>query len=91
LLVSGSSVSGMQKTGVGYQLPLSKAQTTSQALNITPQAAGMHYIQLQLSQGGRQSVVSIAVPVGDGPFATPTLGEVQTTPSGEKIIVMPAK
>jgi hypothetical protein len=91
LAMADASVRGMQKIGAGYQMALSKSQNTSQSLTITPNAEGMHYIDLQLAQGGRQSAVSIAVPVGDGPFATPTTGEVQTLPSGEKIIVMPSK
>jgi hypothetical protein len=81
----------MSKTAVGLDLPLSKAQTTAQTLSVTPQTEGMHYIYFTLGQAGKQSAVSIAVPVGDGPFATPTTGQLQTLPTGEKIIVMPAK
>jgi hypothetical protein len=91
LAVSAESVGKMGKTSTGFAMPLSKAQTTAHTLSITPQSEGMYYINFQLGQGGRQSAVSIAVPVGDGPFATPTTGQVQTLPSGEKIIVMPAK
>ena len=91
LTVASNASAGLQKTAAGYQMALSKAQSSSQALNITALAPGMHYVQILLSQNGKQSMVAIAVPVGEGPFATPTLGEVQTTPSGEKIVVMPAK
>lgn len=91
LSVASESVGKMGKTTTGFGMPLAKAQTTAHTLSITPQSEGMHYIYFQLGQGGKQSAVSIAVPVGDGPFATPTTGQVQTLPSGEKIIVMPAK
>jgi predicted small lipoprotein YifL len=91
LSMGDASMRSMQKTNAGYQMALAKTQKTQQSLTITPSAQGMHYIDLQLAQGGRQSMVSIAVPVGDGPFATPTTGEVQTLPSGEKIIVMPSQ
>ncbi len=80
----------MQKISTGYRLPLTKGQVNAQTLMITPSADGMHYIRLEMAQAGRGSASSIAIPVGNGPFATPTLGEVQTTSSGEKIIVMPA-
>jgi hypothetical protein len=85
-----SATVGLQKSGDAFRLPLSKGQVSAQGLTITPQADGMHYIQMQMTQSGRTSAASIAIRVGETPVATPTLGEVQTTPSGEKIIVMPA-
>lgn len=81
---------GFQKSGNGFSLFLNKSQANAQTITVTPNAEGMHFIQMQMTQAGRSSAASIAIQVGDGPVATPTLGEVQTTPSGEKIIVMPA-
>lgn len=85
-----SATASLQKNADGFRLPLSKSQANAQTITVTPAADGMHYIQLQMTQAGRSSATSIAIQVGDGSVATPTLGEVQTTPSGEKIIVMPA-
>jgi predicted small lipoprotein YifL len=81
---------GFQKSGNGFMLPLSKSPVNSQVITVTPSTEGMHFIQLQMTQAGRTSATSIAIRVGDGPVATPTLGTVQTMPGGEKIIVMPA-
>ncbi len=88
--LQSTTTAGLQKNSDGFLLPLSKGKMTAQTLTVTPKSDGMHYIQLQMSQAGRTSAASIAIRVGDTPVATPTLGEVQTTPQGEKIIVMPA-
>jgi hypothetical protein len=89
--LSVQNASKMQKSGDGYRMSLSKGDSSTQTLVLTPDSKGMHYIRIQMSQDGRTSMAGIAIPVGDGPFSTPTIGEVQTTSSGEKIIVMPAK
>jgi hypothetical protein len=85
-----SATAALQKNADGFRLPLSKSQANTQMMTVTPNADGMYFIQMQMTQAGRTSAASIAIQVGDGPVATPTLGEVQTTPSGERIIMMPA-
>jgi hypothetical protein len=81
----------MSKTETGSQMSLFKTKDTSTRLTVTPQSEGLHQLVIKTVRDGRASVVSIPVLVGALPASQPTLGEKQTTPSGEKIIVMPAK
>jgi hypothetical protein len=74
----------------GYQLRLTKNQPNTVTLTLLAKEDGMHYIRMQMSQAGRLSATSIAIPVGKTAAAMPTLGKPTTTPDGEKLIVMPA-
>jgi hypothetical protein len=51
---------------------------------------GLHYVTLYLTQNGRTTVSSVPVKVGHGQSLQKANGQVQTTPSGEKIIVLPS-
>lgn len=81
----------MSKTDQGAQIQLSKSRNTQTSLTVTPRSEGLHQLIVTTTRDGRSSVVSIPVLVGALPASLPTLGEKQTTASGEKIIVMPAK
>ncbi len=80
-----------QKSSTGLDMPLTKPGKTYQTVVVTPDSDGLHFIYLTTTQDSKTSVASIAIRVGDAPIAAPTIGEKVTTPSGEKIISMPAK
>lgn len=52
---------------------------------------GMQYLDVVTRQGTRSSVQSVALPVGSGAVALKSEGKPVTTPSGEKVISLPAK
>jgi hypothetical protein len=70
---------------------LASYQATTMPMSVTPQAEGTSYITVVTEQNGRSSVTMIPVRVGHGKVALKPMGEVVTTPEGEKIISMPAK
>jgi hypothetical protein len=59
-------------------------------LDIANAPEGLHYVTLYLTQNGRTTVSSVPVKVGHGQPLQKADGQVQTTPSGEKIIVLPS-
>ncbi|MFM2398240.1 MAG: hypothetical protein RL341_397 [Pseudomonadota bacterium] len=70
---------------------LASYQATTMPMSVTPQAEGTFYLTVVTEQNGRSSVTMIPVRVGHGKVALKPMGEVVTTPEGEKIISMPAK
>jgi hypothetical protein len=70
---------------------LASYQATTMPMSVTPQAEGTFYLTVVTEQNGRSSVTMIPVRVGHGKVALKPMGEVVTTPGGEKIISMPAK
>jgi hypothetical protein len=70
---------------------LASFQATTVPMSVTPQAEGTFYITVTTEQNGRGSVTMIPVRVGHGKVALKPMGELVTTPEGEKIISMPAK
>ncbi len=80
-----------EKTRTGADLRLAKSGKTRHIVSVMPKAEGLYFVDVTTSQGDKTSVASIAVKVGDAPVATPTIGEKIVTPTGEKIISMPAK
>jgi hypothetical protein len=59
-------------------------------LDIANAPEGLHYVNVFMTQQGRSSVVAIPIKVGHGQMTQKPQGEMQTTPSGEKVIVLPA-
>lgn len=59
-------------------------------LDIANAPEGLHFVNVFMTQQGRGSVVAIPIKVGHGQMTQKPQGEVQTTPSGEKVIVLPA-
>ncbi|MGL4577130.1 MAG: hypothetical protein ACRCV9_20255 [Burkholderiaceae bacterium] len=70
---------------------LASYQATQMPMSVTPQAEGTFYITVTTEQNGRSSVTMIPVRVGHGKVALKPMGELVSTPEGEKIISMPAK
>jgi hypothetical protein len=70
---------------------LASYQATAMPMAVTPQAEGTFYITVTTEQEGRGSVTMIPIRVGHGKVAMKPMGELVTTPEGEKIISMPAK
>jgi hypothetical protein len=82
---------GLQKSGDQLSRGLKIADVTQQSITLTPTSEGAHFIHIQMSQNGQSSASGIMLRVGAAGQKTESLGELVTTPSGEKIIVMPAK
>lgn len=83
----------VRQAGGGTQLAsysLRQGEVRNVDLAVPAQTDGMHYLDVFSTQDGRTSVQSVPLRVGSGKVALKTEGELQTTPSGEKIIVMPA-
>ena len=72
-------------------LTLRPHQTNSASLEVTAPADGMYFVNVTTTQAGRSSVVQIPVKVGAGAAKLEKQGTVQTTPSGERVISLPAK
>jgi hypothetical protein len=54
-------------------------------------ADGTYHVSVTLHQGGRSAVSAVPLKAGAGASAMKSEGQVQTTPSGERVISMPAK
>lgn len=65
-------------------------QSAEHSVTVVPQAQGRHYLHLISSAHGRASASSIAIQVGKGEVLSKPAGRVQTLPSGERIISVPA-
>lgn len=66
-------------------------QTSTASLELTAPSDGMYFVNVTTTQAGRSSVVQIPVKVGAGAAKLEKQGAVQTTPSGERVISLPAK
>lgn len=70
---------------------LPRDRATTLELRVTPQADGVHYLDVFTSQNGRSSAQSVALKVGTAAAAMKRNGVAQTTPAGEKVISLPAQ
>jgi hypothetical protein len=70
---------------------LPRERETTLELRVTPQADGVHYLDVFTTQNGRSSAQSVALKVGSTAAAMKRNGVAQTTPSGEKVISLPAR
>lgn len=59
-------------------------------LQVVNAPEGLHYVNVLLTQNGRSNAVAIPIKVGHGQMTQKPHGEAQTTPAGEKIIVLPS-
>ena len=72
-------------------IALARGATRTLDLLVTAPADGAHHLTVLMSQGGRSSVSAVPLKVGTGAVSRKTEGTVQVTPSGERVISMPAK
>jgi hypothetical protein len=72
-------------------IALARGATRTIDLLVTAPADGAHHLTVVMSQGGRSSVSAVPLKVGTGAVSRKTEGKVETTPSGERVISMPAK
>ncbi len=72
-------------------IALQRGATRTIDLLVTASAEGLHHLSVLMSQGGRSSVSAVPLQVGRGAVLRKTEGKVEVTPSGERVISMPAK
>lgn len=70
---------------------LPRGSTTTLVLRLTPVADGAQTLDVFTSQGQRLSAQSVLLNVGSGKLDLQKMGKAQTTPSGEKVISLPAE
>lgn len=59
-------------------------------VEVSASSDGMHYLNAILMQNGRRAATAVPLRVGTGSVSMKREGQVQTTPSGERIISLPA-
>ena len=72
-------------------MALARGATRTIDLLVTAPADGAHHLSVLMSQGGRVAVSAVPLKVGTGAVSRKTEGSVEVTPSGERVISMPAK
>jgi hypothetical protein len=72
-------------------IALARGATRTIDLLVTAPADGAHHLTVLMSQGGRVAVSALPLKVGTGAVLRKTEGTVEVTPSGERVISMPAK
>lgn len=71
------------------KLPLSRGQTApTLTVPVTPMAEGLAYLNVFTTQGGKTSGNSVPVQVGKAAASKPG-GELKSTPSGDRILIVP--
>ena len=73
------------------QLALTRGVVRTLDLLVTAPVDGAHHLTVLMSQGGRIAVSAVPLRVGSGAVSRKTEGKVEVTPSGERVISMPAK
>lgn len=73
------------------RVPLAVGQVTTLDLRVVPTADGLQTLDVFTSQAERSSAQSVPLKVGSGTAKPQAPGKVMTTPSGEKIISLPAQ
>lgn len=81
----------LQGNPVTAPLQLSPGQMRRLDIEVLNAPEGLHYVNVFMTQRGRSNVVAIPVSVGHGRALQKPHGQVQTTPSGERIVVLPAQ
>lgn len=82
---------GVTLTGAAGPLTLTQGRPTTVDLQATAAADGQYFVDVLTTQGGRTSVQSIPLQVGDAKPQLKTTGKPETTPSGEKVISLPSQ
>lgn len=79
--------------GRAVQGPIALARGDTRTIDVlvTAPTDGTHHLSVLMSQGGRSAVSAVPLKVGTGAMSMKSEGQVQTTPSGERVISMPAK
>jgi hypothetical protein len=72
-------------------IALARGATRTIDLLVTAPADGAHHLTVVMSQGGRVAVSALPLKVGTAAVSRKTEGRVEVTPSGERVISMPAK
>jgi hypothetical protein len=72
-------------------IALARGATRTIDLLVTAPADGAHHLTVLMSQGGRVAASALPLKVGTGAVLRKTEGKVEVTPSGERVISMPAK
>jgi hypothetical protein len=89
--LAAATGAGLQKTAQGYGAALKINAVESQSITFTPTEDGEHFINVFLTQNGQTSATGVMLRVGQNTMPPETTGQRVTTPSGEKLIVTPAK
>ena len=71
-------------------LDLRAGEVRSLEVRVTASSEGLHYLNVFTTQHGRPSVTAVPLRVGSANLQPKPGGTVQTTPSGERIISLPA-
>jgi hypothetical protein len=74
-----------------FSTRLNAGETRNLDVPYTATRDGMQYLDVITRQGQRSSVQSVALAVGSGAVELKSEGKPLTTPSGEKVISLPAK
>lgn len=82
--------SGVTLSGA-TSVTLQSGRATSVEVQVAATSEGRHYIDVFTTQGGRTSVQSIPLQVGNAKPQLKTTGKPETTPSGEKVISLPSQ
>lgn len=72
-------------------IALTRGQAMSVDVMVNAQGDGMQFLDITTTQAGRSSVQSVPLKVGTGKMVLKSNGNVVTTPTGERIVSMPAK
>jgi hypothetical protein len=86
----GLSVTSLDGSALS-DIPLRQGGTTVVDVLVTAAGDGAQHFAVATMQEGRTSVRAVPLKVGSGKLRLKTEGTLVTTPSGEKIISMPAK
>lgn len=82
---------GLRLAGGADPRALAPGQRAALTVDVVPGGEGISYLHVFTTQNGVTSVASIPVSVGKGGSALPAVGELKSTPEGDKIISMPVK
>jgi hypothetical protein len=72
-------------------ITLTRGATRTIDLLVMAPSDGEYHLTVSMSQGGRVAVSAVPLKVGTGAVSRKTEGKVETAPSGERVISMPAK
>ncbi len=87
---AGVTVTRADGSALG-DIALTRGQATKVDLLVNAQNDGMQFLDVTTMQSGRSSIQSVPLKVGSGTLVMKSNGNVITTPSGERIVSMPAK
>lgn len=93
LRASSPDIVVVTQDGRAVQGPIALARGATRTIDllVTAPADGAHHLTVVMSQGGRVAVSAVPLVVGNGALARKSEGKLETTPTGERVISMPAK